>query len=167
MDLRQAASERGATEQQLNSKIFSIIEEVVESGEIDGMDVAKNAQRRMAVSETELKAVTTRATVATNSLLGATAAASETLAKLEEANMSLADKVATMTVTDPKVRDALSAYAEVLRVTKDIVGEYVSDAIWEKAIEEGGFLMWRVIMRPKYDEQDAHTARTKTKPVYL
>lgn len=45
---------------------------------------------------------------------------------------------------------AIDIYRSILSVTKEVVGDELTEGIWIKAIEEAGYAMWRSIMGPKH-----------------
>lgn len=81
----------------------------------------------------------------------------------EEKRKELQEGIVTAeksTITNTDLKDAVLAYAEVLKATKAVFGEAaMTDTTITSAIEAGSDIAWRGIMGPKYTVTDAPKRR--------
>ena len=139
MDLRMELKRYGLTDQQLNSKAVSCMEDIIikKNDAVDQMafdklnEQIKKSADILARSEAMMK----RADNAINEYA------------------KYAESLKECAITNPNTRDALNLYTAILSTTKDIFGEEkLTEAVMVKLLETASYGIWRTIMGGKYDD---------------
>lgn len=152
--LRDEMRKRGANEAQLGSKTMQMAEEIFADKAVDGLSEANGRLDALNAKADRLKLLyadaekigyelerqSDNARDVMSGLIGATGDARKTADKLQ--------------VKDAATIDALNAYSEVLRRTKEIVGGEMTETIWVEAVQAASYCAWRSIMGPK-EKQDS------------
>jgi len=163
MTIREYLKSIGATENELSAKVVARMEHLMMTesdlsefkpdtvmkilkGAIDGLDIANNHVQRN-IDEAEAKAKNLRvlidnARIEANDLIDQTKHLSE------------------LKIRNPDIKDAVMAYAAILRATKEVFGmDSISAEVMCRAIEAGSYVAYRGVMGPKWTETEYNGRR--------
>lgn len=166
-DFRTAMKQAGATDQQLNTKVYQMAEQVVADGAVDGLAVARmeleSFEQRLHSANDGLDSRLRRAVDVRSKLASDVDAARSVCENVTERTKELNAAVDEVSVKDPLVRDAINAYTLVLMRTKQVFGDdNMTEGVMEKAIEAASYGMWRSIMGPKEADKQPQKKSART-----
>lgn len=147
MELRTAVQELGATDAQLNSKVFAMAEQAVADGSVDGLsDVRKSVKMLEGRVNDANDSISSR-------ILSARSASQHLESIVKDAREAIGDlsgAVDEVHVGDETIRDAVNAYTLILTRTKQVLGEdAMTEAVICQLLETASYGLWRSIMGPK------------------
>lgn len=156
MNLRDALAELGATDAQLNSKVFAMAEQAVADGSVDGLSDARKSvdalTSRIDASERRFRSTCDSAQSKANVLSGL-------IKQAQEVIEPLGDNLDTVKVSDQNLRDAVNAYTLILSRTKQVLGDdAMTEAVIIQLLETASYGLWRSIMGPKDQPKQTKTS---------
>lgn len=136
MNLRSELKKYGLTDQQMNVKAVSCMEDIIlkDNAAIDKMAFERLSEqvRKSAAILAENQAIMKRADNAVNEYA------------------KYAESLKKCAIINPNTRDALNLYTAILSTTKDIFGEEnLTEAVMVKLLETASYGIWRTIMGSK------------------
>lgn len=147
MNLRDALIELGATDNQLNSKVFAMAEQAVADGSADGLS---DARKIVDALTSRIDASEKRFRYTCDSAQSAAGILSDLVRQAEEVIEPLGDNLDTVRVSDQNLRDAVNAYTLILSRTKQVLGDdAMTEAVTIQLLETASYGLWRSIMGPK------------------
>lgn len=160
--LRDVLAEQGATDQQLGSKVFLMIEKALADGAVSEYETCMDAVRRLKSNADKAMGDVGKAYQAYSNVKDSFHALDvlyqDVLDKLREIDVAASQQV----ITDEKAKNALLVYRGVLDTTADVFGkERMTDAVMAAAIEAGSYAMWRTVMGGKFPENDQEQQRPR------
>ena len=152
MNLKEAMAAKGASDAMLNSKTLKMAEAIMaeDAGVVSetANEYAKNLQTEMERScdaITKLGSVLKYMEDRVNSMKSDVSSITDAVDNFVEANKQ---KV----VEDPRTKDAILAYQQMLTITQSIFGEEnMTEAVMIKTIEAGSYCFWRSVMGGKFE----------------
>ena len=166
-DFRTAMKQAGATDQQLNTKVYQMAEQVVADGAVDGLAVARmeleSFEQRLHSANDSFARSLSQAESMNGRLKGSINAAQGVCNDVDERMKELGVAADEISVKDPLVRDAINAYTLVLMRTKQVFGDdNMTESVMEKAIEAASYGMWSSIMGPKEADNQPQKKSART-----
>lgn len=147
MNLRDALAELGATDAQLNSKVFAMAERAVADGSVDGLS---DARKSVDALTSRIDASEKRFRYTCDSAQSAAGILSDLIKQAQEVIEPLSDNLDTVRVSDQNLRDAVNAYTLILSRTKQVLGDdAMTEAVIIQLLETASYGLWRSIMGPK------------------
>lgn len=152
MNLKEAMAAKGANDAMLSSKTLKMAEAIIaeDAGIVSetANEYAKNLQAEMREhcnAVAELRRSLTYMNDRIIRMKSDVASITDAVDNFVEANKQ---KV----VEDPRTKDAILAYQQMLTITQSIFGEEnMTEAVIVKAIEAGSYGFWRSVMGGKFD----------------
>ena len=152
MNLKEAMAVKGANDAMLNSKTLKMVEAIMaeDAGVVPETvnEYAKNLQEEMGRNRdaiTKLGSVLKYLEDRVNRMKSDVSSITDAVDNFVDANKQ---KV----VEDPRTKDAILAYQQMLTITQSIFGkENMTEAVMVKAIEAGSYGFWRSVMGGKFD----------------
>lgn len=147
MELREAVVGLGATDAQLNSKIFTMAEQALAEGTVDGLsDARKSVQELNKRVDSALSKIGPSIALAGNEANRLNAAIKDAREVLGALDGSLDE----IKICDSNIRDAVNAYTLILSRTKQVLGDdAMTEAVTIQLLETASYGLWRSIMGPK------------------
>jgi len=146
MDLRTELKRYGLTDQQLNSKAVSCMEDIIikKNDAVDQM-AFERLNEEVKKSADMLKKIEYMVAKNQEIMNCADNAVNE--------YKKYADSLKNQAILNPNTRDALNLYTAILSTTKDIFGEEnLTEQVMIKLLETASYGMWRSIMGGKFDD---------------
>ena len=145
--IRDLVVELGATDQQVDSKIFHMVEQAIADNAVDGL---ADARKSVVDLQSKLDNASSGLDSSISRAMGLYSQLNHTIAEAKEARGELSASVDDVRINDEALRDAINAYTMILSRTKDVLGD---DAMTEPVIiqllETASYGLWRSIMGPK------------------
>lgn len=160
--LRDVLVENGATEGQLNSKVYAMIEKALTDGAVSEYETCKDMVERLKHATNNAlndvgKAYQAYSRV-NDHMHNIDLIYEDVMTRLQEVDVAASQQV----ITDEKAKNALLVYRGVLEMTADVFGkERMTDAVMAAAIEAGSYAMWRTVMGGKFPENDQEQQRPR------
>ncbi len=160
--IRDAMIEKGASDMQLNSKTFAMLEDIL-TERAEGMRELEIATAREQVRKLaeQAKMAKEQASWARSQLENLSQGIVEYKLAVQEATNATYAIGENATISDRAVIDGVLAYREILKATVEILsGADLPESVMCKAVEEAGYSYWRSIMGPKHatkkDQKDPY-----------
>ena len=155
MDLREELLNKGATKQQMESKVVEMVEEILAKNAdvVDGTVLSyKKSVERDLRNQKEVLFQLGRETEKLRRAL------KDTNNKLIDISVDVSKAVSEYkgkVIEDTKMKDALIMYSHMLGITKEVFGEEnMTESVMMQAIEAGSYAIWRGIMGSKSGDND-------------
>ena len=152
MNLKEAMAAKGANDAMLSSKTLKMAEAIIaeDAGIVSetANEYAKNLQAEMREHRNAVVELKKSLTYMNDKI---TRMKSD-VASITDAVDNFVDANKQKVVEDPRTKDAILAYQQMLTITQSIFGEEnMTEAVMVKAIEAGSYGFWRSVMGGKFD----------------
>ena len=155
LHLRAKLEQMGASDAQLNSKIYGMVEQAIMDEEVSLSETVQEQLRKM---QDEIIEARNGAKLVMNAVKVAGCEIDAYREKIDLADKAVSEHV----ITDKSIIDGILTYRKTLEATLDVFGkEAMSEEVIKAAISAGSYGMWRSIMGPK-NQDSKQSAKRKS-----
>ena len=152
MNLKERMIEMGASDAQINSKTLAMIESIIAEDAGVVSETANEYAKRLLAELKEVRTEYTQLNANLKSMDDKLGVMKSDVAEVYSAVDNFVDANKQKIVEDPRTKDAILAYQQMLTITQSIFGEEnMTEAVMVKTIEAGSYCFWRSVMGGKFE----------------